>query len=38
MTSFMERLRRAETEAATAESADPRLLTLERVRGKIFAI
>ena len=35
MTTFMERLRRAEAKFAAAEIVDPWRLTLERVRGKI---
>ena len=35
MTTFMERLRRAEAKFAAAETFDPWKLTLERVRGKI---
>src|SRR5271156_344279 len=35
MTTFMERLRKAEAELAPTETADPWRLTLERVRGKI---
>ena len=35
MTTFMERLRRAEAKYAAAEIVDPWRLTLERVRGKI---
>jgi hypothetical protein len=35
MTTFMERLRRAEAKFAATETVDPWRLTLERVRGKI---
>ena len=35
MTSFIQRLRQAEAEAATAETVDPWRLTLGRVRGKV---
>ena len=35
MTTFMERLRKAEAELAPTEPLDPWRLTLERVRGKI---
>jgi len=35
MTTFMERVRRAEAKYAAAEIVDPWRLTLERVRGKI---
>ena len=35
MTTFMERVRRAEAKYAAAEIVDPWKLTLERVRGKV---
>jgi len=35
MTSFLEQLRQAETDAVSAENVDPWKLPLERVRGKI---